>query len=159
MVLFIGVSIAVLVGFVYSALFESKYSIICIGITLFGFILHWSSIEFVCDFESIRGAAVGIWSIGFLGMIIYHQNEVSQSFNRRALIIALGAVGSGTLMFKVMHYPLTGIGMLVSIVPVIFLIKMITDKKIKRSQMLSPYIVFGSICLLNFLWIAHFWVT
>lgn len=142
------ITIACLVGFVYSILKESVYSKIANGLMLLGMGLLIPVMLAKIKIENYVGIAMFIFFIGAIGLIILHMIEKNTSGSNKILILFLGLFGISPWFCRMMHWP-GSIHLLLSFLPLLFLIITLVNRKINTNQMLSGLIVFSSFCAIN----------
>ena len=149
--MFVNLLIALicLIGFVYSILKESIYAKLANGFMVLGIGLLLPVMIAKVKIENYVGFSVFIFFVGAIGLLILNLREKNTGGLQKALILFLALFGISPWFFKIMHWPGL-VHLVLSFLPLLFLIIAVVNRKIKAEQMLSGIIVFGSFCIINF---------
>ena len=150
-------ALTLLIGWIYSLLNDKKYTKIWTGISFVGYILMWLGFSYFFNNKDFVAVGFFVWTIGLIGLIIHFLLKVNNSDPQKLLIFTLGVLGFYPILFRILHWPYSAVGMLLGIIPAIILIVLLITKRVKTSESLTPYIVFTPICVANFIWLASFW--
>lgn len=151
--------ITLLVGWIYSLKKERLSTKLFTGAVFFGYLIMWLGFRYLFASKTLVSLGFIIWVGGLIMLLLHFLLRKDYDTLHKLLILALGILSFYPMIWRIVHWPYSGFGLLLGIVPATIAVFLLATKRIKSSEPLTPYIIYTPICFVNFAWFASFWFT